>query len=196
MEQIWPWIDACLYSILPFVVICILNSLIVQKVIIARRSRRFLAGGSSGISGASAAVSRSANESSARVTIMLLTISFTFLICTLPMNVTMIHRAVRGFDALSLQDAARYRLSRTVSELLMYTNHSINFYLYLLTGNKFRQQLVNMLCPCKHQPNPNTNYSAVTNDGTRITKPGLETEMAVIKNGNYTHYTQLSDDTD
>ena len=174
-----------------FVIICILNGLIVQKVIISRCSRRFLSGCSERSNGSSKS-SRSSSESSARVTIMLLTISFTFLICTLPMNVTMIHRAYLGFDASTLEEVARYRLARTVSELLMYTNHSINFYLYLLTGNKFRQQLFSMICPCRSFRSQNTNYSVVTQDA-RITKPGVDNEMSVIKNG---IYTQISDDTD
>ena len=190
IKQVWPWVDACLYCILPFIIICILNCLIVQKVIISRKSRHLLAG--SRLSSSSSNSPRSSNESSARVTIMLLTISFTFLICTLPMNVTMIHQAYRGFNALSLQEEASYRLARTISELLMYTNHSINFYLYLLTGNKFRQQLLTMLCPC-NRTLTNVNYSVVTQDVNRTTKVNMDTEMTVIRNGNYS---QISDDTD
>jgi len=37
--------------------------------------------------------------------------------------------------------AAKLILVRTVCELLMYVNHSINFFLYCATGQKFRRQL-------------------------------------------------------
>ncbi|GFR73049.1 FMRFamide receptor [Elysia marginata] len=44
---------------------------------------------------------------------------------------------------------AQFTLTRTITELLMYANHSVNFYLYCATGHKFRQQvlsIVRVLC--------------------------------------------------
>ena len=38
----------------------------------------------------------------------------------------------------------RFRLCCTISEMLMYVNHSINFFLYCATGKKFREQLRNL----------------------------------------------------
>ena len=77
---------------------------------------------------------------------MLLTVSFAFLLTTFPMNTTLI--ATSCWTA-SLPDglvtdlalAAKLILVRTVCELLMYVNHSINFFLYCATGQKFRRQL-------------------------------------------------------
>ncbi|RUS72857.1 hypothetical protein EGW08_019380 [Elysia chlorotica] len=40
---------------------------------------------------------------------------------------------------------AQFTLARTVTELLMYANHSINFFLYCATGQKFRQQVLTVL---------------------------------------------------
>ena len=203
VERIWPWIDACLYCILPFVIICILNCLIVHKVVLSRRMRRLLPGSSMSGStnnngGTGSGNNRSANnESSARVTIMLLTISFTFLVCTLPMNVTLVHRAILGFDTMSLKEVSQYQLSRTVSELLMYTNHSINFYLYLLTGQKFRQQLISMVCVCSNGKSKwcQTRYNQVHRDSNHQFQlrhshnnrpPARCTELSVVRNGTYT----------
>jgi len=42
---------------------------------------------------------------------------------------------------MDLAFAAKLILVRTVCELLMYVNHSINFFLYCATGQKFRRQL-------------------------------------------------------
>jgi len=42
--------------------------------------------------------------------------------------------------------ASRFELARTIAELLMYANHAINFYLYCATGQKFRHQLIWMVC--------------------------------------------------
>jgi hypothetical protein len=186
VEQIWPWVDACLYCLLPFVIIFFLNCQIVA--VITRRRRNILNGGN-GVGSSGNGLNRSvASESSARVTVMLLTISFTFLVFTLPMNVTVIHRAYLGFKALSLQEEARYLLARTVSELLMYSNHSINFYLYLLTGHKFRQQLLNMLCPCKKEWVVQSYSTVQRKEHSKAGRQGSSrpaTEMTVFKNGSY-----------
>ena len=133
VEQVWPWVDAFFYCFSPFVIICILNGLIVHKVILSRQQRRLLSASTTANStAASSRNTSSQSESSVRVTIMLLTISFTFLVCTLPMNAVMIKSAFLSYDTATIQDIAQYKLARTVSELLMYTNHSINFYLYLV----------------------------------------------------------------
>lgn len=42
--------------------------------------------------------------------------------------------------------ASRFQLARTIAELMMYANHAINFYLYCATGQKFRHQLIWMVC--------------------------------------------------
>lgn len=76
-----------------------------------------------------------------------LTISFTFLVTTLPLTVVSIAAAfvsrTAGPDALT---ASRFELARTIAELLMYANHAINFYLYCATGQKFRRQLIWTVC--------------------------------------------------
>lgn len=45
---------------------------------------------------------------------------------------------------------AQFKLIMTVTELLMYTNHSINFFLYCATGNKFRQQFFDLFRCLQH----------------------------------------------
>ena len=42
-------------------------------------------------------------------------------------------------------DPSRYLLVKTICFLLMYLNHAINFYLYCLTGKRFRKELTAML---------------------------------------------------
>ena len=181
-------------------VICILNSLIIHKVILARRNRQLLAGNSTSSPG-TASRSRTrqgGGESSAKVTVMLLSISFTFLITTLPMNVTIITTAFSGSYAPTLALGTKFKLARTISELLMYTNHSINFFLYLLTGQKFRQQLVAMVCPSRHErcTSVYTQVAHIEAKGQNgIQKSaGQNTELAVFKNGTYARVSNESGD--
>lgn len=143
--MVWPWVDALVYSSLPFVVILCLNILIVRQVIIARQQRECLHGSRK------FRQRRPSQEGSTRLTLMLLTISFTFLVTTLPMSIVAIaapfldQSAASDLD-LDAKTRSRFRLARTVAELLMYSNHAINFYLYCATGQKFRHQLIWMVC--------------------------------------------------
>ncbi len=143
IDAVWPWVDAFIYSFLPFVTILLLNTLIIRKVMRAKHNRRVLQFCGRGKT-LEVQQPFSATDSG-RITIMLLTVSFSFLVTTLPMNVTLI--ATR-FLAPNIQDLGVmvvYRLVRTIMELLMYVNHSINFYLYCAAGRKFRDQIVRLV---------------------------------------------------
>lgn len=139
VQDIWPWVDAFLYSFLPFVVISVINSLIIHQVVQAHRSRSSL---QSNIDQRNNRV----QETSLKLTMMLLTISFAFLLTTLPMNISLIGTAFYNRYSNDLRFTARFKLVRTITELLMYLNHSMNFYLYCATGQKFRQQLLLLFC--------------------------------------------------
>nr|AKQ63062.1 orphan G-protein coupled receptor 57 [Platynereis dumerilii] len=139
VQEVWPWVDAFLYSFLPFVVISVLNALIIRQVAHARRNR-------SGLQSNMPDTRSRAQESSIKLTIMLLTISFAFLLTTLPMNIALIGTAFYNQYHKDLHIMTKFKLIRTITELLMYVNHSMNFYLYCATGQKFRHELVSLLC--------------------------------------------------
>ena len=104
VAEIWPWVDAGVYSFIPLVVIITLNSLIVRHVVSARRMRRHLAsfrskadsaGPSSSAAAAKAALGDRQREASgvtdrcdqgqnARMIALLLAVSITFVAATLP----------------------------------------------------------------------------------------------------------------
>ena len=159
--EIWPWVDALIYSLLPLFMIVVFNSLIIRTLAHSNRHRdvtstrdssrgmlrmrrsksRTLSGECSG-GGGVIRKSSSSSESSTRLTVMLLTVSFTFLITTLPMNITLICTTFWNSYAKDVAVGAKFKLIRTIAEMLMYANHSMNFFLYCATGNKFRQELL------------------------------------------------------
>ncbi|KAL8582417.1 hypothetical protein ACOMHN_057644 [Nucella lapillus] len=196
VNEVWPWVDACIYSFLPFLAILVLNVLIIREVVQARQHRlrlqtpdhhyhgqmiRFRAGG---------ATQPPRNELSTcrrvcgpgegmKLTFMLLTVSFAFLLTTLPMNVSLIVTAFWQHQRHSLTHTVRFQLAKTVAELLMYLNHAINFALYCATGHKFRQQIVHLL-RCRRDT-----YSAWTslhNDDTRCSS-SLRQDLATSNRG-------------
>ena len=144
VDQIWPWVDAVLYSFLPFVVIMVLNILIIRQVLAAHRGREELQSGSS--FGDPARRDHSRGDPGTKLTVMLLTVSFTFLVTTLPVNISLIITTLANTYSSDHHQMARFTLARTVTEMLMYVNHSINFFLYCATGQKFRQQVMWIMC--------------------------------------------------
>ncbi|XP_064641502.1 FMRFamide receptor-like [Lineus longissimus] len=136
--RIWPWVDAFIYSFLPFILIMSLNFLIIRQVFLAHRDReQFLSNDSQRRT--------TSQDTGYKITVMLLSISFTFLLTTLPMVICMIIGAILQSDT-DLKVIAQISLASTITEYLMYINHSMNFFLYCATGQKFRQQLSRLAC--------------------------------------------------
>lgn len=146
--DVWPWVDVIVYSLLPFVLIVALNGMIIRQVVVARGRRCDLRHNCPVVaSNNKYQQRRPSQEGSTRLTVMLMTISFAFLLTTLPMSVVNIASAFcRGECSDDERRQSYFRLARTVTELLMYANHSMNFFLYCATGQKFRHQLVWMVC--------------------------------------------------
>ncbi|KAK7114515.1 hypothetical protein V1264_000569 [Littorina saxatilis] len=184
VNAVWPWVDACIYSFVPFIVILVLNILIVIEVIEARAHRlrmqstsehhyhrqasrfRGTAGSSFSLHNVDIGSCRRAcgPGEGMKLTIMLLTVSFAFLLTTLPMNISLIVTAFWDHSNNDLRRVVQFKLANTVAELLMYLNHSMNFCLYCATGQKFRQQIVHLL-RCRRD-----NYSAWNSLHTDDTK--------------------------
>ncbi|XP_033754751.1 growth hormone secretagogue receptor type 1-like [Pecten maximus] len=151
VNGVWVWVDAVIYSFLPFAILLILNIRIIQKVWIAKNERKhFLTTERGDISFHKGKNPSGTGEVSKKLTMMLLVISFTFLLTTLPMNIILI--ATKTWNEQNQQQRADFFLAKTVSELLMYLNHSINFFLYCISGRKFRRQIYTLSCKCIHSP--------------------------------------------
>lgn len=149
VTEVWPWVDAALYSFLPFVLITILNCLIIRRVINARKNREHLQNVEK-ISKKGDARKRQNGEGNTKLTCMLLTVSFSFLITTLPMNGALIATAFWNMKQHEPHEVASFQLGKTITELLMYVNHTINFFLYCATGKKFRKQIIQLVCRRKN----------------------------------------------
>ena len=95
---------------------------------------------------------------------LLLAVSFTFLAATLPRCAVLIATefikrslpaAAANADNPALYQArvvSSVRLALAATDILMYTNHAVNFFLYCATGQKFRQQLCAVVFFVARQP--------------------------------------------
>lgn len=145
VHKTWPWIDAALYSFVPTIIISVLNAKIVLQFIRAKKRRKLLKTHEH-ISDDSTKRRNNGKTSNRKFTVMMLMVSMSFLVTTLPNNTVLIITAVWNDYGTSAENIALFTLIKTITELLMYTNHAINFFLYCASGRKFRTQLVDM-CP-------------------------------------------------
>lgn len=128
--HIWPWIDFCLFCIIPFFIILVCNVAIVVRLVYMK--------------------ARSASERMTSMTLTLMTVSLAFLVCTLP---TALYLPLTN---LFLNDdpyhLAVFDLWYAVADVMMYTNNAINFFLYCIIGTSFRQQLLSPFCKNRVTP--------------------------------------------
>ena len=118
--EVYKHLDSILYSYFPFAVMSICNVAIIIKLLMAKHKSK----------PDSTALSKGAK----RITIMLVSVSVLFIICTLPYAV---------LYQVNL-DVSTY--SYTLIILLMYTNHSVNIIVYYVTNSQFRRELRKMFC--------------------------------------------------
>ena len=94
---------------------------------------------------------KSPNEKSAKgarltsITYMLITVSITFLLLTLPSSIYYVWRGFIPAIIYEPQYSANIGLFAVVALLLSYVNNSINFLLYCISGRQFRKEFINMI---------------------------------------------------
>ena len=79
---------------------------------------------------------------------MLLSVSFAFLILTLPLSVRSVVYALGFFSADSNREHAQTALVVAITSRLMLLNGAINFWLYSIAGKKFRYDLKAVVLKC------------------------------------------------
>ena len=78
------------------------------------------------------------------VYVILLLVTFAFLILTTPGTIILLYIIQVDIDT-SPEAYAKFYFLESFTEKLFYTNCCINFFLYVISGRKFRKDLVNLL---------------------------------------------------
>lgn len=135
-DRIWSWADLFLFSLVPFAVLLGSNAVLLKTVVMSIRQARH----SLSVGDKQQVTSRKKTASSMTLTLMV--ISFTFIILTGPICVYLLMKPYLFDDvALSNEKEAVRRFVFAVINLMWYSNSAINFYLYCLSGSKFRAEL-------------------------------------------------------
>ena len=131
-EIVWPWIDLGFASVFPFLFICGFN---VGIVINLQRSsdKRSKMGGTKGKDSATASMTR-----------MSVIIGITYIVLT--WSSSLFNVFVPGWIYEPDQEyKAKLYLIKATCQFLMFSNNGINFYLYVITGTRFRTEFIAML---------------------------------------------------
>ena len=133
--NIWPWLDAIMYTFLPFGIILICNVIIISLVLKSLRESRAMSSISK--------ESKQDNETN-RMTQILLVISFFFILTTTPISLYLLFADPNDPDRISENSIGYITVNFTAS-----LNHSCNFIMYSLSGPTFRGEL-KRLFSCKN----------------------------------------------
>ncbi len=122
--NIYPLLSGGVYSYLPVTIIIVCNVLILVGLRRAAEKRKSLR--------------QQENQDTRSLTITMVTICVTFVVTTVP--VTIFYTVLLGAGRV-VQKTPAMALGRTIIITLGLANHSVNFFLYVMTSSKFREEL-------------------------------------------------------
>ena len=132
--EFYYWFSEILHFILPFILLLFMNSVIIHTL--HKRSRLNIG------QGHNEGKSTKHKISERQIILMLLCVTFGFLILTTPVKILVFYMNFHSSN--TPQYFAGLYLFYQAGEKTYYTNHGINFFLYVISGQKFRQDLVKL----------------------------------------------------
>lgn len=140
-RHVWGWIDTLLCAILPFFLLLASNAVLIHKVAQSlRRARSKLSAGSADQFG-------SREKAVVSMTITLISISVAFFVLVLPVSVyLMLEETFSQGAEEDVSVKAANELVMAMGSILWHTSNAINFYVYCLTGVKYREEFMNLVC--------------------------------------------------
>ncbi|KAL8613493.1 hypothetical protein ACOMHN_007536 [Nucella lapillus] len=146
-NNILPWMDMCLSSLLPCVCQFLCDIVLSYMLFKTAAVPSVTVYTSSAVSNEHQSNSR--RKTASRTTVMVLALSGTFFILSLPVYVFygIWYKYVDTYIKQTPELLANMKLVSTVTHQLWFTNGAINFFLYCLTGTKYRTEFMRwILC--------------------------------------------------
>jgi hypothetical protein len=143
VQNIWPFIDAVVYYIVPSTIIVIGNVLIVHKVTKSRKLSQGRHVGSTVVNESSGG-----NQNRRSLLAIVLTLNMAFLLTTSPIC---LFQLANNFNDLVIKNEEHMKGDETTALwtilfMIMNINHSTNCFIYVITGSTFRRELTSVLC--------------------------------------------------
>ena len=136
--HVYPWLDASLYSYAPLTLLLIFNGFLMYKLF--QRGQDFKSETPAGRPPTKSQTSAQ-DQSTRRISIVMMSVCLVYMMTTTPSGL------VWAFNTrLEIEE----EVASGILDFLMYINHACNFFIYCLTGARFRTELRLMLgCPKK-----------------------------------------------
>ena len=148
LTKVYSMTSFCVYAVIPFAMLIYMNYIIVQRV---RCSRKMFGGNKSQENvQISHMRQKTLRNAETQITIMLLLVTMLFLILMIPTYLRYVYTNFASRDTPAKY--ASLMLFYHISHKLYTTNNGINFFLYCISGQKFRNDLKEIL-GCKRQSN-------------------------------------------
>ena len=160
---VFPWIDLVVSSFLPSSLLLVGNVLLATTVTRSARLARRLTAAPTGSDRRSDVREKAASS----LTVTLMSVSVTYLCLTLPVSIFIVLQPYVAWG-----DSRRHAWSELVwalVNLMWYCNSTVNFYLYCLTGTRFRAQCKRLLCGACAAPVTSGAFVSMTTSGSRST---------------------------
>ena len=138
--DVYIWIDLMLSSILPFGLLLCSNSVLIWKVLQSVRAAR------ANLTGIQAEQVNARQKKFSSMTVMLIVASGAFIILTGPINAVSLVTYFTEDTAAENDRTKSMPFLIALANLLWYTNSAVNFFLYMLTGSRFRQEFKKVFC--------------------------------------------------
>lgn len=132
-----PWLVLVTINIIPMILLWFCNFSVIWTISRRRTLQRLQLHMSS--------ASKRASALTQQVTIMCLCASFSFIIFMTPSFILFIGKPYWNDPA----SKKHYLIAKAVNNQLMYINNSINFYLYLFSGERFRRSVISIFIKCQ-----------------------------------------------
>ena len=136
--EFYYWLSFVINYAMPFVLLLAMNSVIIHKLRTRSKATNLKT-----VSDAVNSKFAKNKNSDKQVFAILLLVTFGFLILTTPAHLLFLFIMIVNFFA-SPRIFAGYYLFYNVAQKLYYTNHGINFFLYVISGRKFRTDLIRL----------------------------------------------------
>lgn len=148
-KDVVPWLHLTVYSFVPFLALLFFNTLIIVSLIQHRQV----------IASQMTKDDRRTRCNHRKLAITLLCISFVWILTTTPSALY----TVLPLRPRTLDETAMLLLVKIICYIILYINHSINFFLYCITGQNFRREflrLIRRLCRPRKETKPKLMFRA------------------------------------
>ena len=169
IAKFYSWLSFVLNAIIPFTLLLYMNYIIIKKVQSSRKmfGNMEVNGQSNehkphGDNSANQRRQKSMKNTENQLTIMLLLVTTLFLILMIPTYIRFLYTTFVGTE--TPVKYANMMFFYHVSHKLYFTNNGINFFLYCISGQKFRDDLKELLCDSNlgHKISKDTNATEIS----------------------------------